>query len=306
LLWQYSFWGFHLQSPSVSHAKVIPESELNEALEGLKESGEYFRLSRVLFEGLKQEASLKPFYLFAAFFLVIWVLLLGLVISKGQRSIQGKLTLAFLGMSMIPLLIIGVLTYFNERGIIKNKVGTQLAPTADLKAMRLNYLLEEAISTCQLIANDSVLVDSLASIMQSPAENGSYLSKRSESNEAGRLRNYLQWLVKGRGYEEAFILNKNGIVVLSTYSFYEGINMTRNPHFRGAMRTLPGEVYIKDLCYSERTNTLCVAFSTKIIKETPDWPQSMNPLGVIVLRFAVDKTIYPLINRQLARYESFR
>jgi ABC-type amino acid transport substrate-binding protein len=262
---------------SVREGNTTLIGQLNEGLEKLKQSGEYFHLGKVLFEGVKREAPLDPFFLFASLLLLTFILLLTLSLARGRRSIQGKLTLAFLGISMIPLSIIGVLTYFNERGIIKNKVGNQLASTADLKATLLGQRLSEAKSACRAIANDLVLVDSLLSIFPRISEEGPPGAGQSlEKERVQALRAHLQGLVKGWGYDEALIIRPNGIVVISTYPVYEGINMAGNPHFMGAMRALPREVHIKDLYYSQRTKNLRIAFSTTIhpLKSNGDSPPS--------------------------------
>ena len=264
-------------------------AEINDALERLKRSGEYYRLGNLLFEGIGREARLDLFYLLAPLPLIVLALFIAISIFKGRRSIQLKLTLSFLSISIVPLLGIGALTYFNERDIIKDKVASHLKSIVELQAALVSQWLDQVISDCRFLARDKILIESLL-------PHFSNLHHADQKVGTVHMRRYLEGLVGGWGYGEALVISPAGRVLFSTCPLYEGLDMTANPHFRGAMSLLPGEVYIKDIYYSERTKTPSMAFSTRIQAPSPNdkFPQGQT-IGVLVLRVCVDRTLYPLL-----------
>jgi signal transduction histidine kinase/ABC-type amino acid transport substrate-binding protein len=264
-------------------------AEINDALEKMKRSGEYYRLGNLLFEGIGREARLDLFYLLAPLPLIVLALFIAVSIFKGRRSIQLKLTLSFLSISIVPLLGIGALTYFNERDIIKDKVTSHLKSIVELQTALLSQWLDQASSDCRFLARDKILIESLL-------PHFSNLHHADQNVGTVHIRRYLEGLVGGWGYGEALVISPAGRVLFSTCPLYEGLDMAVNPHFRGAMSLPPGEVYIKDIYYSERTKTLSMAFSTRIQASSPNnkFPQD-RVIGVLVLRVCVDRTLYPLL-----------
>jgi len=262
-------------------------AEINDALERLKRSGEYYRLGNLLFEGIGREARLDLFYLLAPLSLIAIALFIAISIFRGRRSIQLKLTLSFLSISIVPLLGIGALTYFNERDIIKDKVASHLKSIVELQAALVSQWLDQVISDCRFLAKDKILIESLL-------PHFSNLHHADQKVGTVHMRRYLEGLVGGWGYGEALVISPAGRVLFSTCPLYEGWDMAANPHFRGAMSLPPGEVYIKDIYYSERTKTLSMAFSTRIEVLNNKFPQDRT-IGVLVLRVCVDRTLYPLL-----------
>jgi len=226
-----------------------------------------------------REARLDLFYLLAPLPLVVLALFIAVSIFKGRKSIQLKLTLSFLSISIVPLLGIGALTYFNERAIIKDKVEGHLKSIVELQTALVSQWLDQAIFDCRFLARDQILIESI---------NGN------PKGEYGNIRRYLEGLVEGWGYGEALVISPAGRVIFSTSPMYEGMDMAKNQHFRGAIALPAGEVYIKDIYYSERTKTLSMAFSTRIQAPSPDGKLGRT-IGVLVLRVCVDRTLYPLI-----------
>ncbi|MFA4915302.1 MAG: transporter substrate-binding domain-containing protein [Syntrophales bacterium] len=252
--------------------------EINDALEGLKRSGQYFQIGGLLFESMGKKARVDLFHLLAPLPVVVLLLFIILSIFKGRKSIQFKLTLSFLFISVVPLLGIGALTYFDERHIIIDKVEKHLGSIVELQTALVSKWLDQAILDCRFLARDQILIESL---------NGN------PKGEYGNIRRYLRGLVEGWGYGEALVISPAGKVLFSTSPMYEGIDIAKNTHFRGAMSLPAGEVYIKDIYYSVRTKTLSMAFSTRI--HIPDG-KSDRTIGVLVLRVVVDRALYPLIH----------
>ena len=287
---------FAAKKDNVEHIR-----KLDDALNKLKESGEYYKLSRLLiYQERKRGIESVLFYLILSFSFIVWVLLFVFFLFKKRRNIQTGLAFSFFGIGVIILLSVSLLSFYSEQNLIKRKINKQLQTVAELKAIELSQWLEKAKSECRSISKD-LLYSGLSYILK--VDNGVKESKQVDDIKMQKVRSFLKGIITGWRYEEVLITDTRGVVRLSTNPKHEGLKLDSSPDFWGAMVLPPGEIYIRDIHHSELTHNINISFSTGIetFERHLAWSST---LGVVILKATVDKVIYPMLQTWPSRLNS--
>ena len=165
------------------------------------------------------------------------------------RSIRTRLTFWFMVVSILPLILVSVITYTQRVTAIKSREFAKLTAIRDLKVLEVNNWLDEKSGDIQTIAGDEDIRD-LAAI----------IGKSQRNQEDLRILNRVRILLdlyrrNFDDYDEFWILNPDtGIIEFSTNRALEGENKSKESYFTEALRTR--DLYIKDIYYSKTIKVL--------------------------------------------------
>ncbi len=214
-------------------------------------------------------------------------------------SIRGKLIGCFLLMTMIPLLTVSIISYYNGRRAVEQRVIEQLTSIADLKKAELQDWIQERLLDTRIISGNKFLeaaftsllyirrsMDSVDSMLQSDIGKAYYT----------RLLAYLNKLKSNyKVYNEIYITDiANGEIIISTNEDNVGKIEQDILFFTDALRikSLP----VKDIHYSNYTDQICMTFFGPIQKTDPVTLLGSNiMIGALLLRVNTKDSIEPMI-----------
>jgi len=200
------------------------------------------------------------------------------------KSIRTRLTYWILLFSLIPLLIAMTITYIQRVNDIEEKAIDKLSAIRDLKVQQVESWLENRLGDVHVMAGDFE-IRALEGVFGEETKSSSDFEKIEIANELlnRNLRNYID-------YEEIFIIDSNtGIIELSTNQQFIGENKSNNLYFTRPLET--GEVYIKDIYYSNSRKHPSMTISTPIYC----MEHNTHIIGVLVARINLDKSLYNLL-----------
>ena len=200
------------------------------------------------------------------------------------KSIRTRLTFWFLILTLIPLLVVLIITYFQRIDAIKNQTIDKLVAIRDLKAEQINVWLTERVADMNTLSIDSDITS---------VEN-LFDNKKNDNSDTElllKIQNHLENFVKNySAYSELFILNpQNGKIVISTRKYAIGEDKSTNEYFTEPMKT--HKLSIKDIYYSNTLSEISMAYSIPIF----DAENKNIIVGILVARVDLDNSLFRLL-----------
>jgi PAS domain S-box-containing protein len=221
------------------------------------------------------------------------------MIPKFIGGIRGKLIGCFFLMTMIPLLTVSIISYYNGKEAVEQRVIEQLTSIADLKKIELQSWLQERLSDTTIMSRNKFLEAAFTSLF--------YIRRQTDSvdnmlkSNVGREYHIrlLMYINKLKStymvFNEIYIIDiESGEILVSTNEDNVGKKEHDLLFFYDVLKTrgLP----IKDIYYSESTNQICMSFFGPIHKTDPVSLLGSNiMIGALILRANIDESIEPMI-----------
>lgn len=199
-------------------------------------------------------------------------------------SIQSRLTFWFLIMTLVPLLIVLTLTYYQRVEVIKTRTEDKLIAIRDLKIDRLTGWLSERMGDMKMISADSELTN-----LEYLIKKSNYNSNDNINLDTGRdlLNRYLD---NNSAYNNLFVINPlNGKTLISTNKSMEGNDNKLEEYFKRTMQTQ--EVTITDIHFSLRLSEIAMYYSSPIFSDNTN----NNIVGIVVASIDLDNSLYKML-----------
>jgi PAS domain S-box-containing protein len=214
-------------------------------------------------------------------------------------GIRSKLIGCFLLMTMIPLLTVSIISYYNSKNAVEQRLIEQLTSIADLKKSELQSWLQERLLDTEVISRNKFLeaaFTSLFYIRRSTDSVDSMLKSDIGREYHIRLLMYINKLKRiYKVFSEIYIMDiESGEILVSTNEDNVGKKEHDLLFFKDVLKTrgLP----VKDIYYSESTNQICMSFFGPIHKTDPVSLLGSNiVIGALILRANIDESIEPMI-----------
>ena len=160
------------------------------------------------------------------------------------KSIQTRLTYWFLLLTLIPLIVVLIITYFQRVSVIETRTFDKLVAIRDLKVEQLENWLTERIGDILTVSTDNELTILEDIIFKEHKDQSDLI----EFKNIRRIMN--RYLSNYTTYSEIFIINpRTGIVEISTNQNYEGMDKSDDTYFTEPLQT--GALFLKDDYYSK-------------------------------------------------------
>ncbi|MBI9035943.1 MAG: HAMP domain-containing protein [Bacteroidales bacterium] len=205
------------------------------------------------------------------------------------NSIRSRLTTWFLVLTLIPLLVVLIITSFQRVRAIQNSSFDKLTAIRNLKAERLNNWLDERVGNMYALASDGDLSD-LRILMHKQNYDGadSVILENTRQHLNSYLNNY-------SAYNEMFIIHPlSGEIIISTNESMEGEVLSDAEYFVKPMQT--GELYIRDIYYSRILTDISMTYSIPVFD---DLFAKNEIVGVLVARIDLHNTLYPILSERV-------
>jgi len=201
------------------------------------------------------------------------------------KSMRGRLTYWFLILTLVPLIIVLTITYFQRAAYIKSDTINKLTAIRDIKVNQLNTWLYERISDMNIISGDIELKQ-----LEQVIGKTSFDKKDLEILDYSRDL-FNRFLTIYPDYYEFFILNPlNGKKLLSTRQNDEGQDRSGYDYFKGPMAS--GKIYLMDIHYSQNLSNLTMTYSKPIF----GIGNSGNKIiGILVAQINLNNSLYKLL-----------
>jgi PAS domain S-box-containing protein len=221
------------------------------------------------------------------------------MIPKFTGGIRGKLIRYFLLMTMIPLLTVSIISYYNSKDAVEQRVIEQLTSIADLKKIELQSWLQERLSDTTIMSRNKFLEAAFTSLF--------YIRRQTDSVDSMlksnigreyhiRLLMYINKLKSTyKVFNEIYIIDiESGEILVSTNEDNVGKKEHDLLFFRDVLKMM--RLPIKDVHYSNRMNKICMSFFGPIHKTDPVSLLGSNiMIGALILRTNIDESIEPMI-----------
>jgi CheY-like chemotaxis protein/signal transduction histidine kinase/HAMP domain-containing protein len=201
------------------------------------------------------------------------------------KSIRTRLTYWFLLLTLIPLITVMVITYFQRVSVIEARTFDKLIAIRDLKVERLNDWLTERNADLHAIAGDKELTD-----LEFVYKNNSF-NKNPKAIMENSRRILKRYLDNYPVYNEIFIINPaNGKIMISTNRDIEGLNKSDNEYFIKPMQTK--NICLKDIYYSKTLKENSMVYSMPIFYSENE---EAHIVGILVARIDLNNTLYKML-----------
>lgn len=201
------------------------------------------------------------------------------------KSIRNRLIFWFLVLSITPLLVTILITYYQRAAAIESSTFDKLLAIRDLKVSRLNDWLDERIGDIETMVNNDELKN-IEYITFKSATGSNRETILSHSRDI--LNNYL---VNYSAYNELFILDPNtGEIVVSSRTYMEGENRGSMEYYLKPLETK--KLHIMDIVYSSQISDYTMTYSTPIFCNRHD---GNHIVGILVTRVDLDNSLYKLL-----------
>ncbi len=206
-----------------------------------------------------------------------------------NTNIRTRLTYWFLLMTLTPLLIVLIITYFQRVSVIETRTFDKLIAIRDLKVERLTDWLSErrgdiyTMSEYQEFTELEVLIDKTS-------YNQTDINKLSESRRILKsfLNNYNQ-------YNDLLILNpNNGKILVSTKEYMEGENRSDNTFFTETI--LKKEMVFKDIYFSKALKAYTMTYSIPIFSSVDT---KNKIIGVLVAHVDLKNSLFNILSNNV-------
>lgn len=200
------------------------------------------------------------------------------------KTLRARLTFWFLILSLIPLFI-GILTsFYQEKRVLERETFSKLISIRDLKVQQLEKWINERFGDMHVMVGD-IEIRGLENIIEKKSKSPDDIIKIEIAREL-LIRNQVNYNV----YTEIFIIGaNNGLVEISSNRDFEAYNKSKNLHFTVPLET--GEIYIKDIYFSRTLNRPEMTISSPIYC----LEHNTHIIGVLVARIDLEKSLYNLL-----------
>lgn len=205
--------------------------------------------------------------LIAAVLAVVYGLYLARVLA--DYSLRAKLIIAFLAVTLVPLGALAAVDYRATQQALTDAANQALLGAANQTALTIDTFFDNTrgvvLSESQLPAVRNYLA------MAPEARTGS----QTEHDLKGILQN---WALRDTRANTYLLLDKQGLVALSTSSLDSGKNLSKTAYFQQAMGS--GQSTVSDVLFQPKAENGEINFSVAVID------QAHNFSGVLVARFS--------------------
>jgi CheY-like chemotaxis protein/HAMP domain-containing protein len=200
------------------------------------------------------------------------------------KTIKTRLTTWFLLLTLVPLLTVIIITYFQRVAVIESETFNKLIAIRNLKVDRLNDWLGERVSDMYAVSMDKELAD-----LEFVKENSSKNKDNKILLNSRRILN--RYLTNYQAYSEMFIINpKNGQIIVSTNKYMEGVSKFNDEYFTQPMETRG--LCLKDIYYSKVLSEYTMVYSIPIFCSEHN---SGHIVGILCARLDLNNSLYPLL-----------
>mgnify|MGYP002628756231 CR=1 FL=1 len=198
------------------------------------------------------------------------------------KSIQTRLTFWFLVLTLIPLLCVLTITYFQRVNVIETSTFDKLVAIRDLKVERLHDWLTERVGDLRTISADKELAD-LQYIIQ-PTNNG-----HNKNEIITIVRTILnRYLSNSPSYYMLFVVNPiTAKILVSTEKNLEGIEIRNEDFFTVPMAT--GELSLTEIYFSNTLGEYTMDYSIPIYGTDDKRDQIV---GILVAKTNLKNTLF--------------
>jgi signal transduction histidine kinase len=154
-------------------------------------------------------------------------------------KIKHQLSLLFLSICFFIVTVISLVFYNKVKEIILTQLYDQLESISQTKQIRVTFMIKKKLEMTKIFANNFALITNLQKYKSHPSEK--YLKETKALLK--------QMKEKSNSLRKLHVLTKNGIVIISTDSTYEGKNYSREESFLKAInegKFLDGVFYNED------------------------------------------------------------
>ncbi len=212
------------------------------------------------------------------------------------KSLRTRLAFWFLLVTMLCLLAVVTILYFQRSEDIHNREFEKLEIGRDLKVRELNAWLEERMSDLQVAAWDDE-IRGLEKVVNKTKDDWTAEDLKTVSVAKTLMQRYLGAY---SAYHEVFFIEAtSGRVLISTEPTREGDDKSEDPYFIETKRTR--KPFIKDIYDSKTEGEPAMAFAAPIFCLEHDGEQL---IGVLVMRANLENDLYPLLQDRIGAGET--
>ncbi|HTP10232.1 MAG TPA: GAF domain-containing protein [Anaerolineae bacterium] len=131
------------------------------------------------------------------------------------RGIGRTLLISFLVLTILPLMLVGVISGLQSQASIAATTQTQLLSVADLRLQTVNDWLTERKQDLQSLSNDNATDNWIRSILL-PQDSSSRFSSDNPTLNAFLTARLQKEVTQGGGFTRIFLLDNNGTAIVST------------------------------------------------------------------------------------------
>jgi len=173
----------------------------------------------------------------------------------GSLSLRARLLITFILLASLPVLITGIVSALINAQGLRNAAMDQLASTAQLKANEINSWVTSLQTNLSLVWQGKNFINSINAIIENSDEVENLKQEVSNTfNEWNQTTGY---------FDELFIMNQDGIVIVSTIPEQEGKIFLTQPFFNEG---LTGN-YVTPPVYDVSLSKYSILFSQPITDE---------------------------------------
>ncbi len=209
------------------------------------------------------------------------------------KSIKSNLTYWFLVLSLLPLLVALIITYYQRVNVIERTTFDKLSAIRDLKVERLNDWLNERKGDMNVIAGNQEL-RALENILM---DDTSYPDKEGKIKITQDL--FIRSLRNYNVYNEIFLINaKTGKIEISTNKEFVGQSRSKESYFKQALLTK--NLHIKDIHHSQYSNKNEMILSIPVF----GLHKKERIIGILVGIINLDTSLYQLLGNTIGLGET--
>ena len=169
-----------------------------------------------------------------------------------------KLIALFLLVGLIPLVVIGLLSYNNAKNEIREEVFKQLEMYSDISKDAMNTYFEDIFYDAQVMATTRDIYQSLNFLAEAGYDTG---------DPAWRERikiidTLMAALAEDKGYDLLYLTDQKGVVIYSTNQGFMGDDVSNRNYIQDALQ---GRTEWSQLFFSDVTNTNVMTVGTPVL-----------------------------------------
>jgi diguanylate cyclase (GGDEF)-like protein/putative nucleotidyltransferase with HDIG domain len=224
-------------------------------------------------------------------------------LSKGMKlpflatRTRGRLTLALMAMAVLPVILIGVLSFSSARSSLQQRVFNNLDGVLDLKQSEISRWLNLVGSDTQLLGDNYLNEEHITVIL----DDTEFLSNRHTFSHF-LTENLLSLQESREGYEEIFYVDRDGVIILSTNADRVGQNVADTEIVRQIFAS-PNGTATTDMFHFEDWTEMDFAHVLRAID-----PVIMAPtdkiIAAVVIRVRLEDSLFPIVRDWPARGET--
>lgn len=172
--------------------------------------------------------------------------------SFQSLSLRNRLLIAFIMLAALPVLITGVIASVISAQGLRNAALDQLSSVAELKKVEIASWVSTLQINLNLISQEENSLENISAALSGSAEaDASNITLRNRLNKINETTGY---------FEELFILDKNGTVILSTSTDQEGKIFSTQSIFQEGLKN----TYVSPPVYDVSLSKYSILFSQPI------------------------------------------